>query len=240
MFDFLTEPVADPLISVTRIDLACDDLTGALDMDEIWEYLQNGKYRTHMTTKTFHESFSGDNAGARTAYIGSAASLGRIRIYDKAKQFYDPESEPEQYKSHWLRFEIVLRHEYAEQAAQILANADDIDAAVAGIISSKFNFIEITNENITRCALASWWVAFLEERLDVKLSPKPKNKHIIERHAEWLRYSISRTLSKVYHAMGDVELQELLEHGKEKLTENDLAQIKDFKRKQRGGGSNVR
>jgi phage replication initiation protein len=231
MFTFLTELFANPLITVTRLDICADDRVGSLDLTKMWTYLQEGKYRTRMTTKTFHESFSGETEGARTIYIGSPSSLYRVRIYDKAKQLFDPATETDLFNSHWVRFEIVLRNEYAVQSAAILAATDNLDAAVAGIISDKFNFIERTDENISRCILADWWIDFLEGTIDIKLSPKPKNKHVIERHADWLKFAISRTLSKVHQAMGDIELNELLKQGKEKLTDSDLAQIDNYKRR---------
>jgi hypothetical protein len=132
-----------------------------------------------------------------------------------------------------VRLEITLKKELAELAAAILSSTDDIHGATAGIIRSRFNFIERTDENISRCPLADWWVDFLEGSLDVKLSPKPRNKLTIERQAEWLKLSISRVLARVYHAMGDAELKELLRHGKDKLTDSDKAQIEHFKRRHR-------
>ena len=224
----------DPNIGVSRVDIACDDKSGVLDMDTMWDFAKNDSYRTRLVSKSFHESKKGENDGAKTIYFGAPKSLTRIRIYDKAKEHYDPDREPDLYNSHWIRFEITLKGYYAQQAVDYLVNADSLGETVSGIIADKFNFINRDNDNISRCTMPEWWHRFLGQVGAVKLVSMLKPEHIIDTHADWLRYSVSRILAKVIEAIGeDAFINHVLEYGKSKLTDADKTQIKDYQESKR-------
>ena len=118
----------NPDINIIRLDIACDDIaqdgeTGILDLSKMWEYANDGRYRTRLLSRNSQESFKAGQDGAKTIYFGSPSSLYRIRIYDKAKQTGE--------NFHWVRFEITLKAEYATQAVGILV--DSINDDVAGV-----------------------------------------------------------------------------------------------------------
>ena len=217
-------------MNASRLDIACDDRAGFLDIDTIWEYVRDGKIRTRMKSKTFYEAYKGGMTAAQTLYIGSETSMNRIRIYDKAKEAYNVKTEPELYYSQWIRFEMVFRGDYADQAIHALVRSEDIGATVAGIINSRFAFIESDDTNISRCSLASWWVEFLESMSGDTLTPKGKAKHTIDQHLAWLVNSISRVTAKVHKAIGDDKfIRMILDVGAGKLTEVDKKHIADYK-----------
>jgi DNA relaxase NicK len=217
----------NPDINITRIDIACDDIapdgdSGKLDLAKMWEYANEGRYRTRLLSRNNQESFKAGQDGAKTIYFGSPSSLYRIRIYDKAKQAGEA--------GHWVRFEITLKSYYAMQAASLLADSNDLGATVAGIISDKFAFIELNDTNISRCSLADWWADFLGEVQEVKLASKQKFTHGIDEHTKWLRDSCSRIIAKVYCAIGNERFnKEIIDCGKTKLTDADWAMIEDYK-----------
>ena len=214
----------NPDINITRIDIACDDKVGILDLDKMWKYANNGSYRTRLIARNTHESFMGKNEGAKTLYFGSPSSLYRIRIYDKGKQ-------SETY-NHWIRFEIVLKAEYASQTAEILVNSECLGEAVAGIINDKFAFVELDDNNISRCSLAGWWSEFLGEIQEVKLTSKQQYNHDIDEHKKWLRNSCGRVIAKVIEAIGEDEFnKEIREYGKLRLTVADVAMIENYRQR---------
>jgi DNA relaxase NicK len=229
-----------PDANVTRLDIACDDRGGWLNMDVIWQNAQNGGFRSRTAALSFYENRKGEQAGGRTVYFGSPASLFRVRIYDKAKQIYAP-NDP-LYNSHWIRFEMVFRDTYAAQVAEILAGGDldTVGNAVAGIINGKLSFINRDNENISRCTVASWWEDFLNSAEYIDLNSKPRMEHIIDTHIGWLQHSISRILAKVIAAVGRNQFYDLvLKHGEERLTETDHAHIADYKKRYTYGFTNA-
>jgi phage replication initiation protein len=231
----LSRIAKNPSVNVTRLDIACDDQGGILDIEKAWEATNNGNYRTRSVSVNCHESRRKKGAGAKTIYFGSPASYCRVRIYDKAKQTYDPQLEPEMYNDfHWIRFEMVLRDTYAAQAALLLADSEDIGATVAGIINDKFAFVNHDDSNVSRCSLIDWWADFLGEIQGIKLLSKQKANHSIEQHRDWLDYSCARVIAKVVKAIGHDGFGEILEHGTDKLTDSDLAQINDYKRRKGG------
>ena len=227
----------NPDINITRIDIACDDKAddgdiGSLDLARIWQYANDGRYRTRLLSRNNQESFKAGQDGAKAVYFGSPSSLYRIRIYDKAKQLGED--------GHWVRFEITLKADYAMQAVKILVDSishDDNDntnlgQAVSGIIDDKFAFIELDDSNISRCSSATWWAEFLGEIQAVKLTSRQKFKHGIDEHREWLRDSCGRVIAKVFCAIGDERFcSEIIEYGKAKLITADVAMIEDYWRK---------
>ena len=222
----------------------------------MWEYANDGRYRTRLLSRNSQESFKAGQDGAKTIYFGSPSSHYRIRIYDKAKQTGD--------NFHWVRFEITLKAEYATQAVGILVesinddfagsafdngnvagvNGDSCDTridnnnsnlgkAVSGIIDDKFAFIELDDTNISRCSIAGWWADFLGEVREVKLTSKQKFVHGIDEHKKWLRDSCGRVIAKVYYAIGfEKFLNEIVEYGRRKLTKADVAMIEDYLNRQ--------
>lgn len=216
----------------SRIDIACDDKIGMLNMDDMWEHAHNSGFRTKIKTKNFHESHKGKYVGARSIYFGSKSSLFLVRIYDKAKQMYHPEHDAEQYYSHWLRFECVFKDIYADQVIKALVESDDVGGTVAGLINDRFAFINNDDSNISRCTMCDWWSNFLDNMKNISLTTKAKIEHAIDEQWEYLKYSYGRFLERVISAKGeDKFIEDILQYGKSKLTKADKAQVKDYKEK---------
>jgi DNA relaxase NicK len=230
VLELIRRLVAMANTNITRIDIACDDRAGFLDMQTIWKYAQEDSYRSRMRTKRFFESYKNSNVGAKSVYFGSSSSMFKIRIYDKSAQLYAPDNPL--FGVHWNRFEIVLRDIYAMQTSYILAGSNDIERSVSGIINDKFCFIEReTDSNISRCKPSLWWIEFLENLDYIKLEAKPRVKHTVETHADWLDFACSRIISKVHKSVGTEKFNQLLKSGEGKLKDSDIAQIEDYKRR---------
>jgi DNA relaxase NicK len=156
---------------VTRIDLACDDKTGVLDIGKIIGEIRAGNLRTRASKKTGYFDLEGKDMGeAASVYIGSAKSEVRFRIYDKAKEQGD-------YDGIWNRLEGVFRHSNANAVLDaIFTSGKDFGDCVAEIINDKIQFIVQDDSNITRCSIVKWWYDFMEtiRRLHLALPEKPK------------------------------------------------------------------
>lgn len=103
-FDALFSEVLDNPddMHITRLDVAFDDHTGILDIDEICKDAENQMYISRTNAWQVTRSDSGNSVTH-----GSRASEILIRIYDKAAErgFEDGR--------HWVRVELQLRRERA-------------------------------------------------------------------------------------------------------------------------------
>jgi altronate dehydratase len=77
----------------------------------------------------------------------------------------------------------------------------------------------------------NWWIEFLECLEYANLEAKPKVQHTVEQHAEWLDFACSRVMAKVYNAIGSEKFNQIMKNGVGKLSDSDVAQIEDFKRR---------
>ena len=243
IMSLLDKIARNPDINITRIDIACDDKKGILDLTKIWKYANDGNYRTRLVKRNNYESFDGKNTGAKTIYFGSRSSQYYIRIYDKAKQSNsdietDLETTTDKPSSvHWIRFEISLKGDYAVQAAGFLVLSESMNKSigevVSGIINAKFAFIEPDNENISRCSVAKWWTKFLGNIHEVEFLSKQKYNHGIDEHKKWLRESCGRVIAKVFYAIGEERFfKEILEYGNHKLSVADVAMVRDYQQRE--------
>ncbi len=113
----------------SRIDLAVDIKHGTLDIEKLFNMLENDEVET---TKTSWLFLRGAKGGGATLYVGAPKSEKRLRIYDK-----QAESGTEYA---WTRVEMQYRHKSAKRAVSALLSSKSPQADVAKIINSFINF----------------------------------------------------------------------------------------------------
>ena len=69
---------ADEAVNVSRIDIACDDREGYLNMDEIIVRTRANAVNSRMRWKDIHESIDGVSKAGATVYIGAPSSDFRV------------------------------------------------------------------------------------------------------------------------------------------------------------------
>ena len=98
---------ADETANVSRIDIACDDREGYLDMERIIDKTRSNGINSRLKKRRIYDGFDGTQKDGSTVYIGAPSSDFRIRIYDKAlEQGVD---------GHWIRVELVMRSVNAKE-----------------------------------------------------------------------------------------------------------------------------
>ena len=90
---------ADESANVSRIDIACDDREGYLNMDEIIDRTRSNEINSRLLRRTINFSLNGKDKAGATVYIGAPSSDFRVRIYDKALE--------QGVEGHWVRVEQV-------------------------------------------------------------------------------------------------------------------------------------
>ena len=152
LFQLLT---ADETSNVSRIDIACDDREGYLDMVQIIAKTRANAVNSRMRWKDIHESIDGVNKAGATVYIGAPSSEFRVRIYDKALE--------QGVEGHWIRVELVMRSANANAFVEDMTNSENVGKLAAQVINDKFSFIERDDSNISRCTVCDWWQNFVDE-----------------------------------------------------------------------------
>lgn len=212
--------------NVSRIDLACDDMSGALHLQNIVDCIEDGAVNTRIRQTSHIKSKTGKECTGQTIYLGSSKSDFFIRFYDKAKESYRPGQEG--FANHWVRVELCMRRASANAFVDLFNNYDHVGKLAAEILSDKVYFVNLDDSNITRCSVCSWWLDFLGALTAVRLVSKGEVVRSLDSVNDWVKYQISPSLSMVYKAKGWFAVKELLDYGAEKMSAKQKAIVADY------------
>lgn len=149
----------------SRLDIAFDDWSGALDLDLVSKYSLSQAvvtpFRSSEVTKA--ALYSGIHQ-PQTVYYGSKSSDIRFRFYNKAAERNRDDVD------HWLRVEAQLRDDRAFKAIDTIVAFKDVSVVFLGILNEYIRFVEPCNDtNKSRWDVAAWWAAFLDKVDRIKL-----------------------------------------------------------------------
>ena len=211
---------ADETANVSRIDIACDDREGFLNMEEIVEKVQANEINSRMTKRSVIVSFDGTQRSGSTIYLGAPSSDFRVRIYDKALE--------EGVDGHWIRVELVMRHKNAAAFVEQMNSAPSVGKLAAQVVNDKFSFIERDDSNITRCTVCGWWQSFVDELESVRLVARCVIQHSVERIENWIESQVGPSLAVILNTLGWPHLFELARAAAGRLSARQLSLISDY------------
>ena len=211
---------ADETANVSRIDIACDDRKGFLNMEEIVEKVQANEINSRMTKRSVIVSFDGTQRSGSTIYLGAPSSDFRVRIYDKALE--------EGVDGHWIRVELVMRHKNAAAFVAQMNSAPSVGKLAAQVVNDKFSFIERDDSNITRCTVCGWWRSFVDELESVRLVARCVIQHSVERIENWIESQVGPSLAVILNTLGWPHLFELARAAAGRLSAWQLSLISDY------------
>lgn len=206
-------------VHITRIDIACDDHVGLLDLDLIWDKLNAKEYNSRLASYGQNRSFKHGQCLGNTIYIGSKSSDFYVRCYDKAKQLFKPSEDG--FHQHYVRLEMVLKHENAQEFMLQFVNSESIGSIAAGILREKLNFIDRDDTNISRCSLCDWWSKFLGLVEVVQLASRADRETTIKDKRDYLAHSMAQLMYMVSEIYGKKELEHIAELGRLSLTKDN-------------------
>lgn len=212
--------VSDTDANVSRIDIACDDRAGYLDMDAILTKTQTNEVNSRMTKRSTVISFDGTQRNGATVYIGAPSSSFRVRIYDKALEQGEP--------GHWVRVELVMRSKNANAFVEQMTASENVGKLAAQVINDKFSFIERDDSNITRCSVCSWWKDFVDELEAVRLVAREVIQHTVEQIGSWVEAQVGPSLAILFQTMGWSYLFELAKDSVERLSAKQISLVTDY------------
>ena len=211
---------ADETANVSRIDIACDDRKGFLNMEEIVEKVQANEINSRMTKRSVIVSFDGTQRSGSTIYLGAPSSDFRVRIYDKALE--------EGVDGHWIRVELVMRHKNAAAFVAQMNSAPSVGKLAAQVVNDKISFIERDDSNITRCTVCGWWQSFVDELESVRLVARCVVQHSVERIENWIESQVGPSLAVILNTLGWPHLFELARAAAGRLSARQLSLISDY------------
>ena len=181
--------------NVSRLDLAFDDHSGVLDIDQIRYDTDVGNW-----TAKFRWWICEYGSEGLSMYYGSPKSNIRCRIYDKA-------AERGLSGEHWVRVELQLRKCNAMTAVQHINSGLSFSTVFSGVLRNYIQFREPADDtNMARWPLADYWEKFLDGAVPVSLWVNPGTD-----------YNLSRLQSFVIDQAGNAISAFVLIHGFDSL-----------------------
>ena len=237
-------------LNINRIDYAFDDYDGLLDMDVIYNSAVAREYvslyrsvKENVSYKCIDFSVNnsiGDGCIGKSLTFGSRRSNSSCIFYDKLeeqKQRYkndkDKLDELENVK-HWVRFEIRFKRKNAIKLVNAMCelSPDDFTVYLSKVINTYIRFVDLDDDNATRCTIKEWWANFIgtSERSSLTSDELVTNEFIQALH--WFDRSVAPTLYAVQRNIGADKFQELLEsYGSEErwsVKHKRIAVTKDY------------
>ena len=200
----------------SRLDLALDNVDGVLSLKKILKALRHGETRSLFSEwRLIRKGVigQGKNLSGETLYLGSPKSHVLFRIYDKAKQ--------SNLDGFWIRFEIQLRNNRAQEAVRLLADKVSIGTVATGIINNYFAIIHLDDANKSRCSLQRWWADWLQSTEKISLGTAKEQKFVTDT-MDFIRRQYAPSLAMIKQHLGPNPFKsyvsELLDDGQERMS----------------------
>ena len=136
--------------NITRLDMACDDHTGILDIERLQDDTDEHLYVSR--SKKWMVQYGSEGT---TIYHGSPKSNMYIRIYDKA-------AERNLENVHWIRVELQMRDEIASGFVDGLM-IHPVGVQFRGVLHNYLRYVvPEPDTNMSRWPMADYWSQLLE------------------------------------------------------------------------------
>ena len=166
-FDGLFQLVRDnpDEFHMTRLDVAFDDHTGILDIQQLLQDTDDRKFVTKFRKAKLEKEFEEEGRPGITVYHGSKKSEVLIRIYDKAAERGLPEEQ------HWIRVELQLRN---DRALAFVENPEKIGVKFRGVLVNYLRYVDDNGDgNRWRWPMKAYWEELIAQVERIKLYVKP-------------------------------------------------------------------
>lgn len=180
-------------VAISRLDLALDDFQGFFTLQKVVSKLKRG----HVTSKFkrarhFEEiSISDGSTAGQTVYFGDSSSRMQVRMYDKRAQMISKRGQCDH--DFWIRTELQLRDEHAEQAVNMIASGRPVGALASGVLKNYISFrVPSADKNKSRWKVCDWWDKYLGDVEKISLSLKHPSPSV-ERSYNWFKQQVSPT-----------------------------------------------
>lgn len=174
-WDKLFKFILDNDLHMTRLDVAYDDHTGVLDIQQVAEDTRRQRYISKSDKWSIQESGSTNEPDVvgLTVQIGSSRSAVLFRIYDKAVERGADDGQ------HWVRIEMQLRD---ERAAQFIQIPKPIGEAFCGVLLNYLRYVVPSEDtNKSRWEMTDYWRELIGDAEKISLYTAPGTEYNEER-----------------------------------------------------------
>ena len=201
--------------NISRLDIALDNVDGQLDLDRLQYAISKKEIRSIFKGGHKYEKFSfgEENENGLTIYIGSPTSRLKFRFYDKAAQYHIE-------NQHWVRCELQLMAERAQEAVKHLLKSVEPGQLAVSVLNNYFTVINLDDSNKSRCSTKCWWTAWLTTTDKLRLTTMKAIKTVIEVMDHIKRqYGASFAMCKKFLGVVDFHeyVHEVIDYGKERM-----------------------
>lgn len=158
--------VSDSSFHMTRLDVAFDDHSGILDIDQLFSDTLNREFVSRFSNfRVEGEIDDGKQRIGKTIYCGSKHSEIMFRIYDKAfeRGYLDD--------THWVRVEMQLRR---DRALAFVCQSEPIGEKFRGVLVNYVRFVDASpDSNRWRWPMKSYWSDLIAGVAAIRLFVKP-------------------------------------------------------------------
>jgi len=188
----------------SRLDIAHDNVDGALDLNKLKEAILNkeirSKFRNASDIQNLDLSPDIEQVTAdRTLYFGKRSSRVYLRFYDKAAQLGVPFL--------WNRAELELKESRAHEAAKHLSSGVPVGQLFVGIINQYLSVINCDDSNTSRRSIQPWWSAWLQSAEKIKLTTAKEVK-TVEQVMTFFQRQYAPSLAMIREYLGGFDFSE--------------------------------
>lgn len=157
---------------VTRLDVAFDDHTGLLDMDQLVMDVQDREYVSRMKRVEVNiDIVDCSDRDGKTIYFGRKSSEIMFRIYDKAYERNLSED------VHWVRVEMQLR---GDRAFSFIQQPESIGEKFRGVLVNYVRMVDHSSDsNKWRWPMKEYWERLIDGISRIRLYVKPGEEYNI-------------------------------------------------------------
>ncbi len=218
LFRILTEEYNE--FRITHIDLAYDDHTGVLDINQLLDDTDEHLYRSR--SKWWKVEYGSTGT---TIYHGSPQSKIRCRIYDKAMERGCEEG------THWIRVELVLRAENAVGAINSILDNGQVGQTFSGILANYLCYCEPSSDsNRSRWPVADYWAKLIDGVASIHIAAQPGVEYNVFRLETYLRDQAGGAIQAWLQIAGLDSLVEITRERRNNLNPKHKALIDQYER----------
>ncbi len=241
----LIEKVINNQGKFTRIDIAIDDFTPHFTIDQLYKKMKDGLFSTKLDkfkyTETgriprreeYDEETGTDNT-SKSLLIGSDSSNMQFLFYDKYREREDTGHVLDDGITAWNRIELRFYAEHTHSVSLHILQRDDLGRIARSILHNYVNILE-KSKDTNRSRWRNWraWNKFLGDVDKLKLEHVAPDRSV-QKSIKWMYTQGKKTLAKIFVADdGNIDrIMKFIAEGSEKLTEDDIYDIKHFQRTQ--------
>lgn len=212
----------------SRCDIAVDDKIGILDITKIQKKTEKKEYVSRFNNWNITTSCKTDSDKyGKSIYFGSEKSDIRLRFYDKAvEQGVD---------GHWVRTELQMRDERANNAILLYLSGKTIGEIVTGVLKNYIRFVDpSTDSNKWRWKTSKFWDKFIADAEILRLTEGQKERTLDDVYT-WINKSVAPSLALLVMASnGDLTMiHDMITEGSKRLKPKHYALLAGEKEREK-------